>query len=442
MASFKDYKYIGMPFHAEGFPQPVYSHLMSSNDGVNWDDLKSYDFGWRDTDIAYINGEFWTCTGIYVNHTSDFENFTQVNCPSMGLKNLWASEFFQAPDGQWYFVYCGSVTDVDYSQYKLYASKIYPEEYQIDGTRMDITLNASGGYIDPNINYINGKYYLWCSKTNTPTQELHLFRSDSILGPYDEVQTNIMNLVNKAGYTWDEAPEMLQADGKYYLYSDPWNKGESESDRDIYRCESTDLINWSNMQRCNSDYTMRHFTPLDIQGLFSTNNGDFTHDNKPITPEVTPQPPSDSKPENNNQTPVVQSSITFWDGNPGTLNTTNQNNFTVIQKLIDKIGQLAQTNPLFSEYDVSFDLQLLPLLNRNARVQFLNNANLLDKLMPTLMEDVLLMAGIIDYEYKKPVMPTVLYFDKTLWNNYWQAVADDLNLITQAINQITGGQNQ
>ena len=60
--------------------------------------------------------------------------------------------------------------------------------------------------------------------------------------------------------------------------------------------------------------------------------------------------------------------------------------------------------------------------------------------MPTLMDNILLMAGIIDYEYKKPVAPTVLYFDKTLWNNYWQAVADDLNLITQAINQITGEQ--
>ena len=35
---FKKYKYIGMPFHAEGFPQPVYSHLMGSNDGVNWAD--------------------------------------------------------------------------------------------------------------------------------------------------------------------------------------------------------------------------------------------------------------------------------------------------------------------------------------------------------------------------------------------------------------------
>ena len=101
----------------------------------------------------------------------------------------------------------------------------------------------------------------------------------------------------------------------------------------------------------------------------------------------------------------MEAKIELWDGNPGTLNTTNQTNFTTIQKLIDQINKLSQTNPLFSEYDVSFDVQLLPLLNRNARVQFLNNAKLLDELMPTLMYDILLMAGIIDYEYKKPVIP-------------------------------------
>lgn len=137
----------------------------------------------------------------------------------------------------------------------------------------------------------------------------------------------------------------------------------------------------------------------------------------------------------------MEAKIELWDGNPGTLNTTNQTNFTTIQKLIDQINKLSQTNPLFSEYDVSFDVQLLPLLNRNARVQFLSNARLLDELMPDLMDDILLMAGIIDYEHKKPVIPTVLYFDKTLWNNYWQAVADDLGLIVTAINQITGGTN-
>lgn len=415
MVDFQKYKYIGMPFHAVGFPQPVYSHLMGSNDGVNWDDLKSYDFGWRDTDIAYINGEYWTCTGTYVNRTTDFEHFTQIQCPNMGLKNLWASEFFKDNSGQWWFIYCGSETDVDYSEFKLYASKMYPEKHQIDSARMDIVLNAGGGYIDPNINYINGSYYLWCSKTSTPTQELHLFKSSNVLGPYDEVQTNIKELINNAGFTWDEAPEMLKVGGKYYLYSDPWNHGQDESTRDIYRAESTDLINWSNLKRCNADVTMRHFTPLYI----GTSENDVSNNN-------TSQGP-------------ISIDIEMWDGNPGTLETTNQHNFATIQSLVDRINQLSQTNPLFSEYNVIFDLQLLPLLNRNARVQFLSNANKLEKLMPELMEDVLLIAGIIDYEYKKPVIPTVLYFDKTMWNNYWQAVADDLGLVVKAINKLTGG---
>lgn len=415
MVDFQQYKYIGMPFHAVGFPDPVYSHLMGSNDGVNWDDLKSYDFGWRDTDIAYINGEYWTCTGSYVNHTKDFETFTQVKCPDLCLKNLWASEFFQDSSGQWWFVYCGSETDVDYSEFKLYASKMYPEKYQIDSARMDITVNAGGGYIDPNLSYINGYYYLWCSKTSTPTQELHLFKSDNVLGPYNEVNTNIKELINDAGFTWNEAPEMLTVGGKYYLYSDPWNHGQDESTRDVYRAESSDLINWSNLKRCNADVTMRHFTPLYI----GTSESDVSNNN-------TSQGP-------------ISIDIEIWDGDPGTLETTNQHNFATIQSLVDRINQLFQLNPLFGEYNAIFDLQLLPLLNRNARVQFLSNANKLEKLMPELMEDVLLTAGIINYEYKKPVIPTVLYFDKAMWNNYWQVVADDLGLVVNAINKLTGG---
>lgn len=397
---FKKYKYIGMPFHAEGFPQPVYSHLMGSNDGVNWDDLKSYDFGWRDTDIAYINGEFWTCTGTYVNHTIDFETFTQVNCPNMRLKNLWASEFFQDNSGQWWFIYCGSETDVDYSEFKLYASKMYPEKYQIDDTRMDIILNADGGYIDPNINYINGKYYLWCSKTNTPTQELHLFKSDSILGPYDEIQTNIMNLVNETGYTWDEAPEMLQVDGKYYLYSDPWNKGESESDRDIYRCESTDLMNWSNMQRCNADVTMRHFTPLDIQGLFK---GD-----------------SD----------VLM--INLWSGDVNSFLKNNHNNYLAINKFISDWNK--SDNVMLEPIKFTLDATEYSEINRDAYDQFIKNTDILIRELPKLVESYRFTD--FDYVCAPPNVPKELNFDMSDINTFWKWVNDTINWIENQIKQV------
>lgn len=397
---FKRYKYIGMPFHAVGFPQPVYSHLMGSNDGVNWDDLKAYDFGWRDTDIAYINGEFWTCTGTNVNHTSDFENFTQISCPNMSLKNLWASEFFQDNDGQWWLIYCGSVSDVDYSQFKLYASKIYPENHQIDDTRMDITLNASGGYIDPNINYTNGKYYLWCSKTNTPTQELHLFTSDSILGPYDEVQTNIMNLVNETGYTWDEAPEMLQVDGKYYLYSDPWNKGESESDRNIYRCESTDLMNWSNMQRCNADCTMRHFTPLDIEGLFKDDSN------------------------------VLM--INLWNGDVNTFLKNNLNNYLAINEFISDWNK--SDNVMLEPIEFTLDATEYSEINRDAYDEFIKNADILIRELPKLVESYRFTD--FDYVCAPPNVPKELNFDMNDINTFWKWVNDTINWIENQIKQV------
>lgn len=392
------YSYIGMPFHAVGFPQPVYSHLMGSNDGINWDDLKTYNFGWRDTSLAYINGEFWTCTGTYVNHTKDFEEFIQVQCPNMGLKNLWASEFFQDNSKQWWLVYCGSETDVDYSEFKLYASKMFPSEYKIDSTRYDISLNAPGGYIDPNLNYINGNYYLWCSKTSSPTQELHLFKSTNVLGLYDEVKTNIMSLVNQIGFTWDEAPEMIVDSGKYYLYSDPWNHGDDESKRDVYRAESTDLINWSNIQRCNADCTMRHFTPLKISAT----------------------------------------KIEFWDGTPGTLNKVNQSNFSYIQSLVDKINKRAENDFDFNSYNINFDLRLLPYLNRNARIQFLNNAKLLNKYLFNMVDDFESKLGIVDYDYQAPSIPTVLFFDKNLINNYWSAVKNDVQYIADALDKLIG----
>ena len=388
-----------MPFNAVGFPQPVYSHLMGSNDGINWDDLKSYNFGWRDASMAFINGEYWITTGTYVNRTTDFETFTQIKCPNMELKNLWASEFFQDNSGQWWFIYCGSETDVDYSEFKLYASKMFPNEYRIDSTRYDISLNAPGGYIDPNINYINGKYYLWCSKTSSQTQELHLFQSDSILGTYNEIDTNIMSLTNSAGYTWNEAPEMLVVGDKYYLYSDPWNKGMDENKRDVYRAESTDLKKWTNMQRCNADCTMRHFTPLRISAT----------------------------------------KITLWNGNPETLQSTNLNNFEYIQNVIDRINSIANDNPLFSKYDCNLDLSQNEYLNRNARNQFIKNAQKIEKITPKILSDMLRLLGVIDYDKNMPDIPKMLYLDKTIWNTYWQTISDKFNLIESSINQLLGG---
>lgn len=149
---------------------------------------------------------------------------------------------------------------------------------------------------------------------------------------------------------------------------------------------------------------------------------------------------NDSDDDSNVQPVRLNISLDLWDGNPGTLNTTNQTNFENIQNLFNSINQLAQSNPLIDEYKVAFDTELLSYLNRNARVQFLANANLLAKILPQLVNDILMIVGDINYTYEKPVIPTVLYFDKTMINSYWQAVTDDLNLICDGIYKLTGGQ--
>lgn len=426
----KNYKYIGMPFHAVGFPQPVYSHLMASNDGVNWTDLKAYNFGWRDTSLAYINGEFWTCTGTYVNHTKDFENFTQVSCPDMGLKNLWASEFYQDNNGNWWFIYCGSETDVDYSEFKLYASRFYPERYQIDAVRHDITLNASGGYIDPNINYINGNYYLWCSKTSTPTQELHLFKSSNVLGPYDEVETNIMSLTNSAGFTWNEAPEMLVVNGKYYLYSDPWNHGDDESKRDVYRAESDDLITWSNMERCNADVTMRHFTPMYIGDLKIEDSTPSTP-NTPVTPPSNDKPTTPDEPDNNKPTTDL-SIINLWDGDINSFYSTNRDNYVVVNNFITEWN--SSDNSFLEPLTFKLDANNYSEVNRLAYRQFIDNAKILLEQIPTMVDDY----RVTDYDYTciPPTLPTGIDFNQLEVNNFWKWVKDNLSWIKGQVDQV------
>lgn len=406
----KKHKYVGLPFHAVGFPQPVYTHLTVSNDGINWEDLQTYGMGWRDVDIAYINDEFWTCTGTNVDYTTDFEEFTRIQCPNMGLKNLWASEFTQDSAGNWWFVYCGSLADVDYSYFKLYASRVYPEQHYIDAVRNDITLNVSGGYIDPNINYINGYYYLWCSKTSTPTQELHLFRSKNILGPYDEVQTNIMDLTKNAGFTWNEAPEMDIVDGKFYLYSDPWNHGQSESARNVYRAESADMVTWSNMQKINCDVTLRHFTPLYIGDInFDTgNNGETDTPNQELT------------------------IISLWNGNVNDLYTTNRNNYLAINNFITNWN--TSNNPFIEPITFKLNADNVSENNRAAYNQLVNNATLLITELPKLVESY----RITDYDYvcTPPLAPDDIFFNQAKINTFWKWVSDTLNWIENQIKQV------
>nr|WP_321315047.1 hypothetical protein [uncultured Ligilactobacillus sp.] len=130
--------------------------------------------------------------------------------------------------------------------------------------------------------------------------------------------------------------------------------------------------------------------------------------------------------------------IILWNGTPGTLNKVNQSNFSYIQSLVDKINKKAEIDLNFNSYDINFDLQLLPYLNRNARIQFLDNAKLLNKYLFNMVDDFESKLGIVDYDYKVPSIPTILFFDKDLINNYWTAIKNDVQYIADALDKLIG----
>lgn len=423
-----NYKYIGMPFHADGFPGPVYSHLMGSNDGLNWNDLKTYNFGWRDVDLHYINGKFYALSGQGINITTDFESFTNVGFDS-DLKNCWASELFRDKDGQWWIIWSGG--DVDYSYFTIYANTFNPENNTF-GERQEIKFSDNHGRIDPNINYINGKYYLWVSITNRP-QKLQLYVSNSLLGTYSPVDTNINELRQQAGFSWNEAPEMVVDNGKYYLYCDPWNQNvTSESDRDEYRCESTDLIRWSNMQRCNADVTMRHFTPLLMEKVNPIINNQGSNQNQSQSQSQNQENNNQSYNQGQNQSSETHSKIELWNGNVSDFYRNNLSNYTFINNLVNQLNNSG--NDLIEHINWSLDVTSYDVVNRNAYNQFISNANILKNNLPSLVE----MVRITDYNFEIPTItiPKETDLNEKNINEFWNTINSIINWIQGQIKSL------
>lgn len=130
--------------------------------------------------------------------------------------------------------------------------------------------------------------------------------------------------------------------------------------------------------------------------------------------------------------------INQWDGNPGTLEITNQNNFKNIMNLIAKINELAKTNSIFVSKEINLDTEILTNLNRGARNQFLNNAAILNTVLPDLFNDYRYKTGDtkdFQKEYQQPNIPTGLTVDKDEINAYWSAIDYDLSLVIKAINK-------
>ena len=176
---------------------------------------------------------------------------------------------------------------------------------------------------------------------------------------------------------------------------------------------------------------MRHFTPLYVGNLGL---------NDPLIPNL---PSSDSGISGNTSDhstpppePPKELTITMWDGNAGTLEITNQENFQVVNTLINQINQLSKSDSRFIPVTVNFDLDTLSKSDRGARNQFLDNAQILSSIMKNLFIDYRYFSNDIDdlqKVYQEPTIPTGLILDKTVINDYWSAVASNISLAIKAV---------
>ncbi|MGX5377561.1 family 43 glycosylhydrolase [Ligilactobacillus sp. LYQ135] len=406
----KKYKYMGMPFHSPSWPTPTYSHLIASNDGFNWTNLKDYSFGWRDTDVRYIGGLWWVCFTTSVRYTTDFETFTEIPFKHPQFNSVWAPELFKDNDGQWYLIYCGG--DGTDNSWSIYVNKFYPDEKRLDDTVTKVNINENEHWIDANLNYINGYYYLWLCCTSRDPHELRLYKSSSLLGTYERVQTNITDRVKEAGMVIDEAPEMLYRDGRYILYSDPYYHGLPELDRCVQYSISKDMTNWSSLAKvsCTGNYNPRHFTPYYI--------GDINLDNSNVD-------------SGNSNATLNDISFNLWNGDPNIFYKINLDNFTVIQSFINNWNGLSKVNDLYEPIGVTLDITDYGEVNRNAYGQFIDNAEKINSFIVLYCNNY----RINDDEFViiKPTIPYDTDFNKDSINKYWQDLQQDFNfLIKQA----------
>lgn len=399
----KKYKYIGMPFHSPSWPTPTYSHLVASDDGFNWVNLKDYNFGWRDADVHYIDGVWWVCYTTAVCYTTDFETFTNIEFPHPQFKSVWAPEFFQDKDGQWYLIYNGGNGSDD--DWHIYMNKFYPEEKRLDATPLSVQINENVNWIDANLNYIDGYYYLWaCYSTEFP-HELRLYKSSSLLGTYNRINTNITERVKEAGMVIDEAPEMMRKDGRYILYSDPYYHGLPELDRCVQYSISSDMVNWSSLTKvtCTGGYNPRHFTPYYI--------GDIDFD-------------GNSVPDN-----LHQIDLESWGGDVNLYYQTNLDNFVLIQNFIESWNAQSNTDYIYEPINVNLDTTDYGDINRCVYRQFIDNFNKINKFLPELCNDYILD----DFEIVTPDIPATVNFDKDAINNYWTAVQNNVNHLIEQV---------
>lgn len=184
----KHYKYLYFGFDPAGENANdlwrAIACLCGSNDAIHWDliahlpQLGNYV---RDGNIAVYDDWYYLVGTTFMYRTKDFQTFEELDVSFLkrdGYKDIWAPEFFTDLNGNWHVIWCANN-----GSRHVYVADFDPEMGTTTNTWQQV--DEDGG-IDPHIWTHNGKYYLWIDG-------YWMYESDSYLGPFTEVKTNIQH---------------------------------------------------------------------------------------------------------------------------------------------------------------------------------------------------------------------------------------------------------
>ena len=186
--------------------------------------------------------------------TTDFTHWKQIKWPAIPGNDYsqdWAPEFVKAKNGKIYVVM--SVCKKGMTKHYLALTTFKNGNIGKKWTRL--TGNLPSNAIDPDIQYANGKYYLFCK--NERVRKLVIGTSDEVTGPYKINQVKF----NSSKYGSIEGPEALIENNQIRLAFDTY---DTEKDGTTifhglhYVKKNISNNTWSKMQPIEAPIVTRH----------------------------------------------------------------------------------------------------------------------------------------------------------------------------------------
>lgn len=126
-------------------------------------------------------------------------------------------------------------------------------------------------------------------------------------------------------------------------------------------------------------------------------------------------------------------SVALWNGNVNTFYQTNLSNYISVNKFIEQMNN--SDNPFIEQITIKLDDTERNEVNRGAYLQFLNNAEILIKWIPKLVEEY----RLTDYDFTcvPPKIPEDVFFNQSEVNTFWNWVKTCLSWVVEQLEQVS-----